>query len=186
MKIVKLIVFVSVVLFITSCNNNKQQEQKTVVTDPSLLRGQYIEQIKKLETEMHSTVEMNNVTAGLAIKAYSDYAGSFPNDSLTPDYLFKAGEIATATQQYPQALNYYKTITEKYPKFKYSKESLFLQAFLLDNYLNDDAKAKVIYEEVITKYPTSPYARDAKAAINNLGKTDEELIKEFKRKNKQK
>ena len=54
----------------------------------------------------------------------------------------------------------------------------------MDNFLNDDAKAKIIYEEVIAKYPNLSYANDAKAAINNLGKTDEELIKEFEKKNK--
>ena len=56
----------------------------------------------------------------------------------------------------------------------------------MDNYLNDDEQAKTIYEEVIAKYPTSTYANDAKAAIKNLGKTDEELIKEFKKKNGEK
>lgn len=184
MKIVKLIAITSSVLFITSCNNNKQGESNEA--SAVSLREQYLDQIKKVEVEMHKSPEINNVTAGLAIKAYTDYATSFPTDSLTPDYLFKAGEIATATQQYPQALNYYKNITEKYPTFKYIQESLYLQGFLLDNYLNDDAKAKIIYEAVIAKYPTSSFANDAKAAISNLGKSDEELIKEFKKKNGEK
>jgi len=148
-----------------------------------MLQKQYLTEIKKLEDEMHQSLKLNDVTAGLAIKAYSDYAGLFPDDSLTPDYLFKAAEIATATKQYPQALTYYKSITDKYPNYTYKQESLFLQGYLLDNFLNDDAKAKIIYEEVIVKYPESTYANDAKAAITNLGKTDEELIKEFKKKN---
>ena len=36
---------------------------------------------------------------------------------------------------------------------------------------------------MIEKNPNTNYASDAKAAINNLGKTDEQLIKEFKEKN---
>ena len=125
-------------------------------------------------------------TAMIAVKAYSDFATYFPKDSLTPDFLFKAGEISTANQQYTSALTYYQTITSKYPKFKLVPESLYLQGYLLDNFLNDDAKAKIIYEQVIAKYPSLPYASDAKAAINNLGKTDEELIREFEKKNKKK
>ncbi|MCE3279043.1 MAG: hypothetical protein K0S44_1234, partial [Bacteroidetes bacterium] len=63
-------------------------------------------------------------------------------------------------------------------------ESLYLQGYLLDNFLNDEVRAKAIYEQVIAKYPDMPYSADAKAAIKNLGKSDEELIKEFQKKNK--
>jgi TolA-binding protein len=100
--------------------------------------------------------------------------------------IFKSAEIATATKQYPQALAYYQTIEEKYTSYSLYKESLFLQASLLDNFINDDAKAKVVYEKLIAKYPSSSYANDAKFAIANLGKTDEELHKEFMKKNGEK
>ena len=167
-----------------SCGNNGNVEQKTIAKAPP--RDQYIAQIKTLEKEMHKSPEINNATANLAIKAYSDFAMFFPDDSLSPDFLFKAGEVATAAKKYKQALIYYQTITSKYPDYKYVKESLYLQGFLLDNFLNDDAGAKIIYEEIIAKYPTTNYAADAKAAINNFGKTDEQLIEEFKKKNSKK
>ncbi|MGZ4057304.1 MAG: tetratricopeptide repeat protein, partial [Bacteroidia bacterium] len=124
--------------------------------------------------------------AGLAIKAYYDFISMFPDDSLSPDFIFKSAEIATATQQYPQALQDYQTIENKYPNYKLYPESLFLQASLLDNFMNDDAKAKVVYQKVIDKFPASSYANDAKAAISNMGKSDEELHKEFMKKNKEK
>ncbi len=172
-----------IVISIASCKNDNKpvEEQTNFAKEPP--REMYLNQIKKLEDEMHKSTELNNVTGNLAVKAYSDYVLFFPNDSVAPDYLFKAAEIATATQQYPQALIYYQNITSKYPKYKLIQESLYLQGYLLDNFLNDDAKAKLIYEEVIQKYPTSTYANDAKSAIKNLGKSDEELIKEFKKKN---
>lgn len=181
MKKLKLVSLVSLLL-LASCGNNEQSEQK-IVNSGVPPREQFLDEIKKLENEIQKSSVINNVTAGLAIKAYTDYAGFFPDDSISPDYLFKAGEIATATQQYPQALIYYKEITDKYPGYKHAQESFYLQGYLLDNYLNDDPKAKIIYEYIIAKYPTSTLAMDAKAAISNLGKTDEELIKEFKRKN---
>jgi outer membrane protein assembly factor BamD (BamD/ComL family) len=181
MKTLKYFLIASVLFIIASCGNSEQAKEKG-----EEVRKQSLIQIKKLEDEMHKSKILNNSTAGLSIKAYSDFVALFPDDSLCPDFLFKAGEIATATQQYPQALNYYKTITDKYPNYKLVQESLYLQGVLLDNYLNDDAKAKTIYEQVIAKYPTSTYANDSKAAINNLGKTDEQLIEEFKKKNGEK
>lgn len=171
-------------LFMSSCSNNEQKEQRAV--DKPASRETNLKRIKNLEAEMKKSNDLSTATAGLAIKAYTDFVLIFPDDSLSPDFLFKAGQIATVTKQYPQALSYYKNITDKYPAFKYKQESLYLQGFILDNYVNDDAKAKIIYEEVISKYPGSTYANDAKAAINNLGKSDEELIKEFKKKNGQK
>lgn len=172
-------------LFIVSCGNEeKVNEQKVESTvDPKV---ELVNKINALEREMHASPQLDKLKAAIAIQAYSDYEKSYPADSVTPDYLFKAGEIATAIQQYSQAIGFYKTITEKYPNYKLVQESLFLQAALLDNYLSEDAKAKVIYEQVIAKYPKSNYASDAKSAINNLGKTDEELIKEFRKKNGEK
>ncbi len=178
MKKVKLFLVASGALLIASCGNNKNQNQPP--------REEYIAHIDKLAEEMHKMPAINDVTAGIAIQAYSDYSIFFPNDTLAPKYLFKAGEIATASKKYKTALGFYQTITNKYHDFRYIKESLYLQGFLLDNFLNDDAAAKVIYEEVIAKYPTTNYASDAKAAISNLGKTDQQLIEEFKKKNEKK
>ncbi len=182
---IKIYLIVSAALFIISCNNQNKTDSETI-TPKSPTREQYIQPIKKYEAEMHRSLELNSAIASQAIKAYDDFVRMFPGDSLAPDFLFKAGEITTAAKQYPQALIYYQTITGKYPKYKLVDFSLYMQGVLLDNYLNDDAKAKVIYDEVIDKYPNSNYANDAKAAINNLGKSDDELIKEIKKKNGQK
>lgn len=184
MKIIRGILFAGILVGAMSCGNNEEKPETIVQPQKELPREMFIKQIKKYEADMHKSMILDPVVATQAVKAYDDFSKNFPNDSLTPDFLFKAGEIATANQQYPQALMYYQTITTKYPAFKLVAESLYLQGYLLDNFLNDDAKAKMIYEEVIAKYPKLPYASDAKAAIKNLGKSDEELIKEFEKKNK--
>lgn len=181
MKTIKGVFIAAIVLGAMACGN----EEKTAVQPPKEApRQMFLNRIEQYEAKMHKSVVLDPNMAGAVVMAYSDFAKNFPDDSLTPDFLFKAGEISTATQQYAQALTYYETITTKYPEFKLTPESLYLQGYLLDNFLNDEAKAKVIYEMVIAKYPGLPYASDAKAAIQNLGKSDEELIREFEKKNK--
>ncbi len=199
MKTQKFLLMTAVVMSAFSCGNNENTEQKdAVATDsvpvvqeqvqtppptPPQPREEFLVQIKKMETEMFKSAELDNTKANDAIKLYTDYALYFPADTSAPEYLFKAGEVATASKKYKKALDQYETILSKYPEYKHFKETLYLKAFLLDNFLNDDAAAKIVYEEVITKYPTTNYAKDAKTAIQNLGKTDEQLMQEIKKKN---
>jgi TolA-binding protein len=184
MKILKVLSVAVMITAAVSCGTNQEKHETIPAARKTDPKESLLKQIYDNEAKMHKSMVLDPNTAAIAVKAYDDYAKYYPNDSLTPDFLFKAGEISTANQQYKQALSYYQAISTKYPDFKLQAESLYLQAYLLDNFLNDDAAAKPIYEEVIRKYPKLPYASDAKAAIKNLGKSDEELIREFEKKNK--
>ena len=186
MKYIKFFFISYTVVLVSSCGNNTETPVAPPAKSMITLHEELLKNIKTQEVEMHKSLELNTAIAGTAIKAYYDFTSAFPQDSLTPDFIFKSAEIQTATQQYPQALVSYQTIENNYSNYKLYPESLFLEASLLDNYINDDAKAKVVYEKVIDKFPTSSFATDAKAAIGNLGKSDEELHKEFMKKNKEK
>ena len=172
------------ILLISGCSNNNLKEtmQSDSIAQPN--KEIYLNEIKKLESQLSSTETLNDTLATKVVKAYTDYAYTFVQDSLSPDFLFKAAEVAMGLKAYDKALIYYKSISDKYPSFRLKTESLFLQGYLYDNFLNDDVKAKQIYEQVIDKYPNDKLAEDSKAAITNLGKTDEDLIKEFQAKNK--
>jgi outer membrane protein assembly factor BamD (BamD/ComL family) len=185
MRYIKLFIASYLLILVSSCGNNETKEEQ-LTTNKINMHDQLLKNVQIQEMEMHKSPELNNAIAGLAIKAYYDFTSAYPEDSLTPDFLFKSAEVATASQQYPQALVSYQSIEAKYPNYKFYPESLFLEASLLDNYINDDAKAKIAYEKVIEKFPNSSYANDAKAAISNFGKSDAELHKEFMKKNKEK
>ena len=55
-----------------------------------------------------------------------------------------------------------------------------MKALTLDDDLDQDGEAERIYKQVINEYPDHPFARDARAMIENLGLTNEELIAKFK------
>jgi TolA-binding protein len=167
-----------------ACSNEKKNETEAEREKKPLPKEQYVNHVKAMEEKMRASKMLDAAVANEAIRAYSEFAFSFPEDSSSADYLFKAGEVATSIGNYQQALIYYKTINDKYPKFNLVVESLYLQGFIYDNYMNDDNNAREIYTKLIKDYPQHKLAEDAKAAINNLGKTDEQLIEEFKKKNK--
>jgi outer membrane protein assembly factor BamD (BamD/ComL family) len=160
-------------LFLLACGSDKEKSP----------RETEIDKIKTLEAEMHKSMELKKGLADSTLKAYDAFVSKFPTDSLSPDLMFKGAEIATATAEYDRANQYYKNIISQFPKYKLFQESLFLQASLLDNYLNREGEAKMAYENIIYKFPKSPYVADAKAAIENLGKSDEEIMKMIKEKN---
>ena len=53
------------------------------------------------------------------------------------------------------------------------------KAFVLENQINDYDQAKNTYEVFIEEYPDHPMRDDAEYSIKNMGKSPEELIKEF-------
>jgi tetratricopeptide (TPR) repeat protein len=162
-----------------ACSSEKEAEKDPLVEK----RAARIAEIKKWERSMKNSKELDPVIADSAVWAYSEFVSAFPEDSLCGAFVFKSAEILTARGKYESALEKYKMIENKYDRFKLYPEALFQQASLLDNYLGRDGAARMIYEKVIDRFPKSTLAADARAAILNLGKTDEQLIKEFEEKN---
>jgi TolA-binding protein len=78
-----------------------------------------------------------------------------------------------------KAVQVFDRILSDYPNFEKTPQCLFLKGYVYENNLGDLQTAKEIYEEFIEKYPDDEFADDAEVSIKNLGKTPEELIKEF-------
>ncbi len=177
-----------------SCGNGSADNKAKVEADSARARAirlahpnkqMYVDQVTKAEQDMKSSKNFDRKIANNMIKAYLDYASTFPNDKESPDYYFRAGGIAVAAGNYDQGIVCYQTVANNYPDYKYVVEALYQEAMIYDSNLpGQDEKAKVIYEQIIKDYPKHKLAEDAKVAISNLGKSDEQLIKEFEAKNK--
>lgn len=119
------------------------------------------------------------------IQLYKQFADSFPNEKDAPQYLFKAANVSIGVRQFQPAISFLERIKKYYAEYEKSPESLFLMAFIYDNYLDQKGKAREIYQEVIDTYPSHKFASDAKEVIKTLEMTDEELIKMFEEKEKE-
>jgi len=169
------IIIIATTLLI-SCNSTK----------PTLSKEEFEKQIKEQETKLFSSANKiyDTETAISIVKLYSDFAAAYPEDKGVPDYLYKAGEVAISLKKYTDAINYLKQVADNYSDYEKSSYCLFLQAFVYDNHINDDAKAGELYRAFIQKYPKNPLVKDAEFSIQNLGKSDEQLIREFEAKQK--
>lgn len=191
--------FVQLVPFVLLLACNGPEESKTTVvnkdsaakiTEAANLakvkapaRDTLLQQITSLEKELYASEVLNEEKAKKMVSLYEQYYQFYHRYPETPDFLFKAGEITENINQPYRSINFYTRCYEEYPQFKYAAECLFRMANLYDYKLSNYIKAKALYEEVKVQYPKSQMAKDADAAIQLMGKSDQQLIKEFEKKN---
>ena len=119
------------------------------------------------------------------IAAYILFAEQNPDDVQSPDYLFRALDIAVGVNaEGPQkAIDIANVLVEKYPDFEMTPMAMYLKGFVYENIVGDLQNAEKTYRQFIEKYPESPMVEDVKATIENLGLSPEELIRKFEEAN---
>ncbi len=104
---------------------------------------------------------------------------TLPNKQNAASLLQKAGEVARSMRAFPKAIDLYQWIYTNYPKAKEAPQALFMQAFTFDNELQQKNKAKELYQVFLERYPEDDFADDTKFLLENLGKSNEEIIQGF-------
>lgn len=155
-----------------SCSS-PQKQRKEKITD--LEKELFSEEDKVLDKEKAQTL----------VTAYIAYADEFAGDSESPLYLFKAGDMVMNLKLPQKAISIFDRILRDYPEFEKAPQCLFLKGYIYENEIGDLNTAKKIYEDFLQKYPDDDFADDAEVSIKNLGKSPEELIREFEEKAKQ-
>ncbi|MBK6641532.1 MAG: tetratricopeptide repeat protein [Bacteroidetes bacterium] len=92
----------------------------------------------------------------------------FPTHSLTDEIWFKQAGIQVKKGNFTEASKLYMDIVETYPDDILADDALYRLADLTENKLNDKEKAKTLYELLLTKFPGSLYAVDARKKFRML------------------
>jgi tetratricopeptide (TPR) repeat protein len=173
-----------VLLLIFSCGT----EQTAPTTDRQKQQDSLLNKIRGIESAMNVNMRSAVLDPGLAssaVKHYLDFAKAYPQDTNAPMFLFRAADIqCNAMRQYDQALASLEQVKKNYPDFRKLPVVYFQAGVIYDDHLNDDTRAKAAYEEFLKKFPGHPLAPQVTALISYLGKSNEELLKEFEQKNK--
>jgi TolA-binding protein len=156
----KIIGFMLAVLVLTACQSPKEKAIKN------------IKEMEQNDSAFSVSLMQNLKTA------YLDFATTYPDDEFAAEFLFKASQRAIVLNQANEAVEILAKLLQQYPKSSYSEEALFLSAYTYENNLNELPKAKALYEQFITQYPKAELNEDAKFALENLGKSPEDLLKE--------
>lgn len=166
-------VIVAFLFVLTACNNseNSGHENQTSALD-------------SLEALVYAgkDVKSDSKTAMNLVREYAKYYQAYQPDSLAVDRLFKAGEVSMGIGQGNLAVKYFRTISDDHSEFYKVAETRFLLGFCSENLVNDTAQARFFYNKFIEAHPEHHLAKDAEYSIQNLGLSDEDLIKMFEEK----
>lgn len=141
-----------------------------------------VEKINELESKVFGGENViNKENAIQLIDAYLLFAEQNPDDSQSPDFLFKALDVVEGTNaENPQkAIDIANILIEKYPDFEMTPMAMFIKGFVYENIMSDLGNAEVTYNQFIEKYPDNPMVGDVKATLENLGLSPEELVRKF-------
>jgi tetratricopeptide (TPR) repeat protein len=196
MKKLNLLVFTFI---ICSCGEKEQVTQQISTPDTTSNKGAYTEtrpsdcgvaykEVLALDSVLMQHAEINQAVANEAIKKFADFAYYCESDSLSPVYLIKVAQIALAINNPNQAKVVLEKCIDNYPKFNNRPVAIFLMAQLYHEpkWLNNPDEARKWYQKIIDDFPKTDWSTSAAAAMQLIGKTDEQIIQEFEKKNSKK
>ena len=147
-----------------------------------LVKRILLEDIEAAEADLYgknNEFKFDQNRASETVEVYLAFVDRYTDDELTPEYLFKAADLLRALRKSEEALRYYQQICDDFPDFDKVPHSLFLQGFVYENDLKDMAKAEAKYKEFLSKYPDHDLADDVEFSLQYLGKSPEDIIKQF-------
>jgi TolA-binding protein len=155
--------------------------------------------------------QINPQTANLLIKQYMSFVRKYRQHDFSPNYCFEAGKLASSIGETKDAVEFWLIILEDYPDFRFYPETMLLLAveyetkmpllneleltsdlksnkrnYKIDrfdlNKTNWNKEAERLYKRFLEKYPKHELAEQAKASLQQLGKSANEVVMGFQNK----
>lgn len=153
-------------------------------TDPNKKINQLEQKLVTLDQQIGGAKVTNKEKAVEFVKTSEELAALVqPTDSdKYANVLLKAAGLAKTIEDPKKAIELYSKVSEGMPQHPKAPSALFMQAFIYENDMTDIPKAKATYEAFLARYPNDPdFADDAQNALKMLGKSPEEVIREFEK-----
>ncbi len=161
--------------FFVACNPGKPVDKSAELT----------QKLSDLDKSMGGANVTDKAKADEFIKTAETLAALVEktNQDQYVDLLLKSAGLAKTIENPQKAIELYQKVADGLPQHPKAPTALFMMGFVYENDLNDLQKAKGIYELFLEKYPNDPdFADDAQTSLTMLGKSPEDIIKEFEKK----
>ena len=186
------------VLLLTACGNGGNQSENTDNAAPAtteqpvdgafapandaLQSGKSAAEIGGLLMQRFAAVSdpntgiLNEKESRDFVKVATALAEKFPDDTLAAMPLYRAGEVVRALNDPQRAAQIYEQVHNNYPSYSKAPEALFMLAFTYDEDLKQYDKARETYEKFLELYPDNIFAESTPMLLENLGKSQEEML----------
>jgi tetratricopeptide (TPR) repeat protein len=183
MKTIKLTVAIFCAGIIMSCGSTgkkQETEGEAYVAIENMNIDNLLEVIKERESVLNQdSTAIDPYKAKELMDAYIVFADNFSQYKNADEYLFKAGEVAMGLNMTAESIKCFDRVYNEFPDYERKPYSLFLKAFVLENQAGNFEEATKAYNLFLENYPAHEMADDAEYSIKNMGKSPEELIREF-------
>ena len=136
-------------------------------------------QVVSLEKKVANHVSLDAHDASQLMKAYADFANACPSDSIVAEYLVRRADLLRGAGKFHDAIRLLQNIHDGYPTYENRALCAFLIAYLYETELGDEEMAEKFYNGVIDLHPESKEAKIAALSLKHLGKSPEELVRQF-------
>jgi tetratricopeptide (TPR) repeat protein len=133
-----------------------------------------------------SATEENNENNRRFSELAELFAMANPDDEHAGFYLFRAAEVMRGLDDMPKSLFLYNMVNNLFPDTGHGVTALFLQGWIHGNTLNDLEAARHYYTRFLEQYPEDHRADDVKFLLENLEKSNEEMLEGVLKKAEQK
>ena len=171
----KVIYGLFVIAMIAGCTTTSQKPAKEIEASLAAANANVLKGVK------------DSALITRTIESIDQFAVKFPQDSLTPKFLFESALLLQKEGRYDESVQRLEKIYTDYSQSPQANKALFLEGFLYANVTNQLDKAREKYELYLSKYASvdSKMTNDVQMELHNLGKTPEEILEEIQKKQAQ-
>jgi pentatricopeptide repeat protein len=119
-----------------------------------------------------------------AVMAFEELVNDHSDSELTPEALSQLGSLyqnkliksLSERENLEKAISIFKKLHDEYPTSSYAPSGLFMAGFIYANELQNYKEAESVYKQFLSEYPDDDLAPSAKAELDNLGLSPEEIL----------
>lgn len=192
----KLLVFLIITFIISSCGDEKKDDETKHLTNEevraegyvnldTLTESQLKDRVLSLERIMldSATLNTNRENSIKLLEAANKFGERFESSSHREGILYRGTLAARGLEKYHEVIRIFDVLIKDYAKSERFPEYLYEKAHVLDEYIQNNEKAKRIYTQLSEEFPNHHYGQQSKDRLVTIDMTDEELIEYFKTKN---
>ncbi len=172
--------------YINNTEGQSKDEATAQLSAPIANIDTFINSIRTSMFDNPTKFGLNEINARKYVDACEAYGMVYTESTQAPVYLFNGAEVAKTLRSFNKSFGLFDWIIDKYPNHPKAATSLFLKGFIMENEVKNVDQARELYNEFITKHPNHELRDDVQFLIDNLGKSDEEILKMIEQKRDEK